>query len=106
MLINTRGNITNIGESIFFLVSKLASGIAADYVIRTVNEALSYWLTQRLTLHVQGKEQFTAGHAASTEEHVVYTQSELIWLIIKYTQTHQRLKHIDGEAYNFIMSFR
>lgn len=40
-----KANITSMGESIFSVLSKAANRIATGYVIRTVNEALSHWLT-------------------------------------------------------------
>lgn len=75
---NKWANITSMGESIFFPVSKPATGLAAlGYVIRTVNESLSYWLTRCRMLCVQGKDQFTAEQTAS----------KAMWLIKKYFQT-------------------
>lgn len=65
---NKWANITSMGESIFFPVSKPATGLATlGYVIRAVNESLSYWLTQCRMLCVQGKDQFTAEQAATKE---------------------------------------
>lgn len=57
-----QAHITSMGESIFFLLSKQASKIAAGYVTRRVNEALSHWVTLIPALCVQVKEQ----HGAQT----------------------------------------
>lgn len=40
-----KANITSMGESIFSVPSEAANRIATGYVIRTVNEAFSHWLT-------------------------------------------------------------
>lgn len=74
---STCANITSMGESIFFLVSKLASRLLlrlSGYVIRTVNEALSYWLTQG-PLCVQGKEPFTEGAEPGNKLCFIYAES-------------------------------
>lgn len=55
-----KANITSMGESIFSVLSKAANRIATGYVIRTVNEALSYWLTWIHARCVVVKEHFTA----------------------------------------------
>lgn len=56
--ISAQANVTSMGESIFFLLSQQASRIAAGYVTRRVNEALSHWVTSIPALCVQVKEQF------------------------------------------------
>lgn len=101
--INTRVNITSMGESIFFLVSKPASRIAGgDDVIRAVNEALSHWLTLthdavtsvvRRAYRAKSSGPLQQGEEAETgkKTRFIYAGSEMTWFIMKYTQAHQLL---------------